>query len=47
MSEWNYVWAAYGLTWFVFAGYSVYLTQRVRQARRRLEAVVQEREAVR
>jgi CcmD family protein len=37
MSEWNYVGAAYGLTWLVFAGYSLYLVARTRRARARLE----------
>lgn len=39
MSEWNYVAAAYGLTWVVLAGYAVYLMRRVRRARNRLDLV--------
>ncbi len=44
MSEWNYVGAAYGLTWLVFAGYSVYLAGKIRRARRQLEAVARHAE---
>lgn len=36
MSEWNYVGAAFGLTWLVFAGYSFYLAGKVRRAHRSL-----------
>jgi membrane protein implicated in regulation of membrane protease activity len=39
MSEWNYVGAAYALTWLVFAGYSLVLAGRVRRARRRVGAM--------
>jgi CcmD family protein len=39
MSEWNYVGAAYALTWLVFAGYSLVLARKVRGARRRVEAM--------
>jgi heme exporter protein D len=44
MSEWNYIWAAYGLTWLVFAGYGIYLTGKIRQARRRLDGVARHSE---
>jgi hypothetical protein len=37
MSEWNYVGAAFGLTWLVFAGYSLYLSVKVRRAQRGLQ----------
>ncbi len=33
MSEWNFIIAAYALTWLVLAGYLVYLNERVRRAR--------------
>lgn len=38
MSEWNYVGAAYGLTWLVFVGYAIFLAGKVRLAKRRLES---------
>ena len=37
MSEWPYVIAAYGLTWIVLGGYSVYLHVRAARARRALD----------
>lgn len=37
MSEWNFVGAAYGLTWVIFVGYAIYLSGKVRRAERRLE----------
>lgn len=37
MSEWNFVVAAYGVTWLVLAGYVAYVHGRIRRARRRLE----------
>lgn len=37
MSEWNYVGAAYGLTWVIFVGYAIYLASKVRLSERRLE----------
>ena len=36
MNEWNFVWAAYGLTWAVLLGYGLYVRGRVRRARERL-----------
>jgi CcmD family protein len=36
MSEWNFVIAAYGLTWFVLSTYVVYLMRRRTQAERAL-----------
>jgi CcmD family protein len=47
MSEWNYIGAAYGLTWLVFAGYVVYLAGRVRGAERRLNDVLRHPEVER
>lgn len=44
MSEWSYIWAAYGLTWVVFAGYAVFLANKVRGARRRLDRLANARE---
>lgn len=38
MSEWNYVGAAFGLTWLVFVGYTLYLGSKVRRGERRLES---------
>jgi len=40
MSEWNYIWAAYGLTWLVLGGYAIYLGSKTRSERRRLERVL-------
>jgi CcmD family protein len=37
MSEWNFIVAAYGLTWLVLAGYSIYLLKRHARARRSFE----------
>ncbi|HEU4452753.1 MAG TPA: CcmD family protein [Longimicrobium sp.] len=39
MNEWNFVGAAYGLTWVVLAGYALYLNGRVRAAREALRRV--------
>jgi hypothetical protein len=36
MSEWNFVIAAYGLTWFVLSTYAVYLLRRRTLAERTL-----------
>jgi len=36
MSEWNYVSAAYALTWVIFAGYGLYVAGKVRRAEGRL-----------
>lgn len=36
VSEWNFVIAAYGLTWFVLATYAVYLMRRRAHAERTL-----------
>lgn len=47
MSEWNYVGAAYGLTWLAFAGYAVYLVARTRRARVRLEYLTPQAEVER
>ena len=38
MSEWTYVWTAYGLTWVVLAAYAAYVVRRARRA----EAAVRE-----
>ena len=38
MSEWGYVWAAYGLTWTVLGGYALYLRGRVHRAAEALRA---------
>jgi hypothetical protein len=32
MTNWTYIWMAYGLTWIVLASYSTYLRLRVRRA---------------
>lgn len=32
MSEWNYIIAAYALTWIALVGYAVHLARRLRQA---------------
>lgn len=37
MSEWNYVGAAYGLTWLALVGYISLLVVKSRQIKRRLE----------
>lgn len=44
MSEWNYVVAAFGLTWLVFAGYTLYLSGRVRRAERLIESAARSAE---
>ncbi len=33
MSEWNFIIAAYGVTWAVLAGYAVYLRRRAARVR--------------
>ena len=38
MSEWNWVIAAYAVTWAVVAGYAVYLSGVMRRARRHAAA---------
>jgi heme exporter protein CcmD len=38
MSEWNFVVAAYALTWVTLAGFAVYVWRRARQAERSYEA---------
>ncbi|MBI4544921.1 MAG: CcmD family protein [Gemmatimonadetes bacterium] len=37
MNEWNYIAAAYLVTWVVLAGYAVYLRRRSRQAAQAFE----------
>ena len=32
MGEWNYIWAAYSVTWVALAAYAVYVTRRARRA---------------
>ena len=32
MSEWAYIWMAYGLTWVVLAAYTVSVRRRLRRA---------------
>ena len=39
MSEWNYVIAAYAVTWSVIVGLAVYLAVRKRNAKQRLASV--------
>ena len=41
MSEWNYVIAAYVVTWFAIFGYAVYLGVRKRSARQRITSMEQ------
>jgi hypothetical protein len=43
MNEWNFVGAAYGLTWVVLAGYALYLNGRARAAREALRRAEVER----
>lgn len=31
MSEWNYIIAAYGLTWIAILGYAIHLARRLRR----------------
>ncbi|HKJ93546.1 MAG TPA: hypothetical protein VJ957_10270 [Longimicrobiales bacterium] len=33
-SEWNYIMAAYGITWVVLIGYGIHVVRRLRAARR-------------
>jgi CcmD family protein len=42
MSEWNYVIAAYAVTWGVIFGYGLYLVARKRSARQRITALEQQ-----
>ena len=42
MSEWNYVVAAYVVTWIVIFGYAAYLGARKRNARQRITATEQQ-----
>lgn len=44
MSEWGWVGTAYGLTWAVIVGYTLYLGVRSRRARARFERSVMETE---
>jgi hypothetical protein len=39
MSEWNFVAAAYGLTWLGLASFGIYLAKRWQRAGRRLQEV--------
>lgn len=32
-NEWNYIWAAFSITWVALAAYGVYVTRRVSRAR--------------
>lgn len=41
MPEWNYVIAAYVVTWVVILGYAAYLTARKRSARQRITSMEQ------
>lgn len=36
MSEWNFVWAAYALTWATLVGYAWYVQRKVREGERGL-----------
>lgn len=40
MSEWNYVVAAYALTWVTLAGFAAYVWRRARRAERAYEVTV-------
>ena len=37
MSEWNFIIAAYALTWIALVGYAVHLARRLRQAANELD----------
>ena len=39
MSEWNYIVAAYAVTWIGIAGYAIHLARRVKRAAVELERV--------
>lgn len=47
MSNWAFILFAYGLSWTVIAGYTVYLRARTRQARLTLESARGQREVAR
>jgi len=38
MSEWTFIWLAYGTTWVVLTGYTVFGVTRLRRAERRRAA---------
>ncbi len=40
-SEWDYVMAAYIITWVVLAGYAIYVVRRLRAAERDREEIQQ------
>jgi CcmD family protein len=42
MSEWNYVIAAYAVTWVAIFGYAAYLANRKRSARQRITSMEQQ-----
>ena len=45
INNWNYVIAAYALTWVVLGGYWIYVHRTVRQAREELATAVREGES--
>lgn len=45
MSEWEFVIAAYAVTWVTIVGYVLYLRGRTARARRELEAAARETES--